>query len=423
MNIATFADAKKALEAFMPMYVSRGKIYSLEYVVALLEYLGNPQDAYNVIHVAGTSGKTSTAYYASALLREAGYKVGLTVSPHTVEINDRVQIQGQPMEEPLFCSELGLFLDIVKKSGIQPTYFEIMVAFAFWEFARQGVKAAVVEVGLGGMLDATNTIHRPGKICVITDIGLDHTKILGNTIPEIAAQKAGIIQLHNDIFMYRQSDEIMGAVEQRAKAKKANLHAITERDVSAPRWLPKFQQRNFGLACIAAQTLAARDGNVIDHRVVDAAAQISIPGRMEQFSYKGKTIILDGAHNGQKIAALVESLRGTPGLTDVAFLIGFIDTHEAQNRIPDALHSIAAIADDIAATQFGDEKDYPRSSVSAQSIIEAAHTAHIRNIRAIEDPVKAMDELLSNHQTVVVAGSLYLLNHIRPYVTQIAQPK
>ena len=215
----------------------------------------------------------------------------------------------------------------------------------------------------------------------------------------------------------------MGAVEQRAKAKKANLHAITERDVSAPRWLPKFQQRNFGLACIAAQTLAARDGNVIDHRVVDAAAQISIPGRMEQFSYKGKTIILDGAHNGQKIAALVESLRGTPGLTDVAFLIGFIDTHEAQNRIPDALHSIAAIADDIAATQFGDEKDYPRSSVSAQSIIEAAHTAHIRNIRAIEDPVKAMDELLSNHQTVVVAGSLYLLNHIRPYVTQIAQPK
>lgn len=420
MRVESFADAKSALAKFMPENISRGKAYSLDYVVQLLDYLGNPQNTYQSIHIAGTSGKTSTAYYTAALLKQAGHRAGLTVSPHTIEMNDRVQIDGQPLIESLFCQELEKFLTIVEESGIEPTYFELMVAFAFWEFARQGVTVAVVEVGLGGLLDATNTITRPDKVCVITDIGFDHTRVLGNTLPEIATQKAGIIQLQNSVYMYAQSDEIMQSVEARAKQKQADMHVLTQFEVSAPDFLPLFQQRNFGLAYAVVADYIKKYGGTLTNKGMLTAAKISIPGRMETFTYKGKTIILDGAHNGQKITALLDSLQAQEtGKT--AFILGFIDTQESKGRIDAIIRAVSGLASRLIITEFGNERDHPRKGIHADSVLHTIAAAGMPLPEVVHNPEQALRQLLnSDVDTIVVAGSLYLLNHIRPFVIDLA---
>src|SRR5665213_2882839 len=127
----TFAEANKILSGFIP--TEDTGVYNTDRIKMFMDYLGNPQDKLRVIHVAGTSGKTSTSYYAAALLQAAGKKVGLTVSPHVDEVNERVQINLVPLAEDIFCHELSEFLNIVESSHIAPSYFELLVAFAFWE--------------------------------------------------------------------------------------------------------------------------------------------------------------------------------------------------------------------------------------------------------------------------------------------------
>src|SRR5712691_3519862 len=158
-GMRNFAEARVALHAYVSSRPSE-RTYTLERMMQLMAYLGHPQDTLKIMHVAGTSGKSATAYYAAALLMAAGKRVGLTVSPHAVEVNDRVQINLTPLPEQTFCQELSVFLGLVTKSGITPTYFELLIAFAYWEFVCQRVDYAVVEVGLGCMVDATNVITR-----------------------------------------------------------------------------------------------------------------------------------------------------------------------------------------------------------------------------------------------------------------------
>src|SRR5688572_10716165 len=154
----TFLEANEVLRQFWPELLSRRDVYTTETMVELMDYLGNPQDKLKIIHVAGTSGKTSTCYYSAALLKAAGKKVGLTVSPHVDEINERVQIDLVPMPEEAFCRDMTEFLGLVKKSELEPSYFEVLLAFAYWEFVRHRVEYAVIEVGMGGLTDATNVV-------------------------------------------------------------------------------------------------------------------------------------------------------------------------------------------------------------------------------------------------------------------------
>ena len=194
MTIRNLSEANAAL---LP-YVSQtprmtGDDLKLERVMKLMDVLGNPQDKLPVIHIAGTSGKTSTGYYMAALLKAGGKKAGLTISPHIDSVNERVQIGGSPLPEAEFCSELGNFLEIIRGAGQSPSYFELLYAFALWVFVRRGVDYAVVETGLGGLLDATNVTGRADKVCIITDIGFDHEYVLGSGLAQIAAQKIGIV--------------------------------------------------------------------------------------------------------------------------------------------------------------------------------------------------------------------------------------
>lgn len=417
MKLQTFDDVRAVLAEHFPSGREL-KGTSIERMHALLAVLGDPQKNFKVVHVAGTSGKTSTSYYTSALLRQAGYHVGLTISPHTIEMNDRVQIDGQPLLEQEFAHDFGEYIAHVIESGLQPMYFEIMFGFALWEFARHHVQYAVVEVGIGGLHDTTNALTSSDKVCIITDIGFDHMHLLGHTIPEIAAQKAGIMQSRNVAFTYNQGSAVLGAIHDRSRIKQAEVHIFSEDDILQLD-LPLFQRRNFSLARQAAAYICERDGRILSPDMVQTASKTLIPGRMEAFMIGGKHVILDGAHNGQKMHALLESVQAQYPDKPIALLLGFIESPGSDARVEDCLKLSHGASKTIVVTQFGGPEDAPHVSVPVGDVLQKNKELGLGRVGAEAQPVRALKSLLENEgQVIVVAGSLYLLNHIRPYALQ-----
>lgn len=422
MQIQNFDEARQALRPYYFAYTYRDTRveYKLDRMYEVLTYLHNPQDKLRVVHIAGTSGKSSTAYYAAALLEASGATVGLTVSPHIREINERIQINHTPLAEKDFCDSLGTFLDLINASGIKPSYFELMVAFAFYEFARRNVDYAVVEVGLGGLLDCTNVVHREDKVCVITDIGFDHTNVLGKTLAAIAGQKAGIIQQHNHVFMHPQSEEIMHVIHAAVRKKQAQLH-----EVGIPRQLPAvtthlplFQARNFHLAQQTVQYVLARDGyKKLTSQQLTAAKAIYVPGRMEIFRVKEKILIVDGAHNGQKMAALLESVRAIFPNMPLAALVAFVGARD--DRWQHALSVLTSETRDIIATTFEQESDEMPKVGMSPTTIEAYLISQGVWCDVEPDLIKAYQKLLEKPEPLLlVVGSLYMLGDVLKRVEQ-----
>lgn len=422
MRLETFRDAREALATFVPLASDMHKNYTLERMSKLMDKLGNPQNSYKVIHVAGTSGKTSTCYYLASLLKETGTKVGLTVSPHITEVNERVQINLQPLPEAEFCSELSEFLDIIEQTGIKPTYFELLIAFAFWEFARQQVDYAVVEVGLGGLLDCTNVITREDKICIITDIGLDHTSVLGNTLTEIATQKAGIIQPNNTVLTYRADEEVRDTIRQAAARQQAQLKELSlPPDEKLPANLPLFQKRNWYLAYEVYIYLIGRDRlPVMSQKQLMPTATVPIPARMETIQFGNKIIVLDGAHNPQKMQALTESLKTTYQGQPIACLFGLIKSGDY--RVRGTLGQLASLCSHIILTSFKTEQDLKRTSVSLGRLVKEAQTLGIQSIEPVENPKQAFEMLMHRPEAILLmTGSFFLIQEIRPLVLQAAK--
>lgn len=411
--IKNFVEAHEVLHTF---YNAPGtSTYTLDRMRVLMDYLGNPQDSLKVIHVAGTSGKTSTVYYAVALLEATGANVGMTVSPHVDEVNERVQINHTPLPEAAFCKALGEFTDIVEGSGVTPSYFELLVAFAYWEFARQKVDYVVVEVGLGGLLDATNVISREDKLCIITDIGLDHTNVLGSTLTEIATQKAGIIQTRNHVFAYSQSQEIDRVLMRAAHKRQATLHRITavnERYYQPS--LPLFQRRNLYLAEQAVNYVLVRDGKPrLTPEQIQKAAAVHIPARMELFRLGSKTLIIDGSHNSQKLRVLAASVRIKFPDQPIAALTAFVEGQD--ERWQRGVDVLTTLADRLIITSFKAEQDVPKASVRPATIAAYCRAISYAAVTVSPQPEAAFAALLQQPEPILlVTGSFYLLNHIRP---------
>jgi dihydrofolate synthase / folylpolyglutamate synthase len=265
MKIDSISSAEKILQEYIPkVSIYSGDNMTLDRMWPLLEALNNPQDKLKVIHVAGTSGKTSTSYYIAQQLIKSGKKIGLTVSPHVDKITERVQINGKPVSDKRFCKDLGIFLDLVSKSGVSPSYFELLIAFVYWVFDKEAVDYAVIETGMGGLLDGTNVAQREDKVCVITDIGFDHMHILGNTLSEIAQQKAGIIHNNNSVYAYDQNTEIDNTIRTRSQEMSAHLKTFNFTELEGLKTevvaaLPDFQKRNWLLAEEVTKSIANRD--------------------------------------------------------------------------------------------------------------------------------------------------------------------
>ncbi len=402
-------------ELFTPPKMMK-ESYNLDRMIALMNLLGNPQNELKIIHVAGTSGKTSTCYFAASLLQASGCKVGLTVSPHVDTINERVQINLEPLAEPIFTKYFNEFIAIPGLIELQPSYFEAMVALAFVVFHKEKVDYAVVEVGIGGLGDGTNVITREDKVCVITDIGIDHTQILGDTIKKITAQKAGIITSKNLVVMNRQSDEVMNVVQQQVEDKQAVLEVVERKTLHIKNSLPDFQRRNFSLAQAVVGSIARRDElPALTDRQLAETAHLVIPARMEVRSIDGKTVILDGSHNKQKLQALCRGVRQQFPHKTVAILTAFITTR--QDQIKEALEELVGLSDTITITEFSTKQDFLHKAVDAKIVATIASEVGFKLVSVKQIPIDALTEMLEGDQDIVlVTGSFYLLNHIRMYL-------
>lgn len=412
-TISSLADIEALLQQYAPANAP-GHIYSLERMQQVMDFLGNPQNTLRMIHVAGTSGKTSTCYYLAALLQQTGKKVGLTVSPHIDGLNERVQIDLTPLPLEQFCSELTIFLELVQKSQVTLSRLEFLVAFAFWEFARQQVDYVVLEVGVGGTLDTTNVIENQKKVCVITDIGLDHQDRLGETLTEIAGNKAGIIGLHNLVFCYEQGAEVMSVIKKRAHQQQADLHMLDQELPDDYDFLPLFQRRNFGLARAVISKVLERDGlPQLNNHALQKAATVRIPARMELFEVAGKKVILDGAHNAQKLQALHDSLRAQYPGQAVAALVA--SKAKQTSRIEEATEVLTRLANHIIVTSYGTPNTFEPYGEDPDVIAALCKIHGFWSIETIADPAHAWRQLLTRPEPIlVVTGSFYLFNEIRP---------
>ncbi|HSW99873.1 MAG TPA: hypothetical protein VLH38_02445 [Patescibacteria group bacterium] len=412
-TITTFTELEKVLLQLKPNKTN-STAKTPEVMLRLMEFLGNPQESYRTIHVAGTSGKTSAAYYAAALLKAAGKRVGLSVSPHVDTVNERTQLDLQPLPQAEFCAEFGEFLDVIKPSGIVPTYFEAFTAFAFWEFARQKVDYAVMEVGIGGLLDPTNVISRPDKVCIITDIGYGHVRILGHTLAAIAAQKAGIIQEQNQVFCHVQDEGIIQAIHARAQVKHAIVHEVEESADLA--FLPLFQRRNFILSEAAIRFVLQRDGlPPLLLEAITQAARTYIPARMELHTLGGKTVILDAAHNTQKVQGLVRSLRAQFPDKSIAVLFALVRSHP--KFIARMVQELTPLHPYVIVTGFPVDWSGRFGSADPSAVLSAVEKelSGSEGSEVISDPAEAFAALRARPEDVlVVTGTFYLLNHIRP---------
>lgn len=218
----TYAETLDYLFNALPMFQRVGaSAYKadLTNTLSLCEHLGNPQETFKTIHVAGTNGKGSTSHALASVFQAAGYKTGLYTSPHLKSFTERIRIDGKEITEEdvvEFVANNRAFLD-----QLQPSFFEMTVGMAFWYFAKEAVDIAVIEVGMGGRLDSTNVIHP--ELCVITTIGYDHTQFLGNTLPLIAGEKAGIIKEGVPVVISQTQKETQAVFSQQAAAKQAAI--------------------------------------------------------------------------------------------------------------------------------------------------------------------------------------------------------
>lgn len=379
----------------------------------LMKVVDNPQQELKIVHIAGTSGKTSTAYYLSELLNYANLKIGLTVSPHIDNITERVQINGQKLAQVKFLHLLEDLIRKIEKAKIMPTYFELLYAFSIWVFASENVDYAVIETGVGGLYDATNIAARPDKLCLITDIGIDHTKLLGHTIKAIATQKAGIIHKYNPVITYAQDQEIMDVIMRQVRDCSSQL-VVIDRLPSDPTLLlpdmPNFQKHNWWMAYNAYQFLCQRDNlSELSGDVIAQTQHLVIPARMQAKEFKKKTVILDGAHNLQKLSALADAyLNSYPNVRTTVIL-----SFKQGKEYAEAAEIIHRFADQVIVTAFKSSVDLPITAVKPQLIAVAFRGKGISAI--VEDN---MDKALalaikSNTQNIVITGSFFLISQIR----------
>lgn len=406
--ITTYRDAERFFLLYSPK--SSGKKYSLDTIAEMMNRLDNPQDKLRVIHIAGTSGKTSTSYFIRALLHQAGATTGLLVSPHIENIAERAQVNGGLLPEKEYCEYVTTFREIVVQwQDLTPSYFELTIAFAYWLFHILHLDYAVIETGMGGRLDATNIAQRPDKICAITPIGFDHMKALGNTLEKIATQKAGIIHQGNRAFVSEANRELAHVFEPYDVRWQANF--------DSPNFLPSYQKQNWQLARTVYDAVRQRDAlPELSAAQLEQAAHSTPPGRFEQYTIGGKTIVLDGAHNPQKLAAFISSLPQEI-LHSSIWIVGFTSGHET--RLKDCLPQIARLGVPVLCTDYQVGQDFRlRTGMPANDLAERCRALGME-VAAEPDINKALDKALEQEaQTVIITGSLYLISCIRPLIIE-----
>lgn len=409
MKISSFEKAEKYLFNSIPSSYSKKfpAETGIERSKSLLAKLGSPQNKLNVIHIAGTSGKGSTAVMVENILRAHGYSTGLTLSPHIIDMRERFQLGGKLITKAKFLKYLNDLLPHLEKTNEEfedeVTYFEVLIVLAYYIFFKEKVDFAIIETGLGGTYDGTNTVDSKDKICVITRIGLDHTNILGNTLPEITSQKAGIIKQGNKVFALNQGEELNNIIKTYSQRVGAKLELVEKENIQTS-LRGEHQKENATLALRAVDfALGSRFDLQKTHK---ALKNISFKGRFDIVRHKGKKIIIDGAHNEQKMTAFLSSLTKEFPEQKFTFLIAF-KKGKSYEKMFDMLSPKAGKI--IITEFFTKKKDVPKMAENALVLSKLVD----KKIKTVvqKDSKKAFEEALLE-DLVVVTGSLYLASEI-----------
>jgi len=400
--------------------------FNLDRMRKLLELMGNPQEAYRVIHVAGTKGKGSTCALIASALRACGLRTGLYTSPHLIDYAERIQVDGQPIQHERLIKmveDLKPFLAQVPEI----TTFEITTALAFEYFRQEQVDYAVVEVGLGGRLDATNVV-KP-MVSVITSISYDHQAILGNTLAEIAGEKAGIIKPGCPVVSSKQQPEALEVIQRIARENQSQLSisgiAASAKglryDISGQEFeiqsysgdgaagtgerffiplLGDHQLDNAATAYLALRILAARDERISADGIKDGFSQVEWPCRFEVLS-REPWVILDSAHNRDSAMKLRQTVeKYLPG-KKVVLLFGASEDKD----ITGMLEELRPVTRLVAATQ----SVHPRAK-KAEEIVQLALGLQIEAVPVLplEKGLDFAQAQLQKDEVCLATGSIFI---------------
>jgi len=379
----------------------------LEVIRKLLAALDNPQDKFKSIHIAGTNGKGSTSAFLDSILRKAGYKVGLYTSPHLIRFNERIRINGKEINDAEIVELVKEIRGVAEKEKIEATFFEFTTAMAFLYFARQGIEIAVIETGLGGRLDATNVINP--EVSVITSIGLDHQKFLGETVEEIAREKAGIIK--GDMVVGENEEKVISIFKEYTEKinlvndlsiefLESNLYGQKfkvegkEYEISL---LGKHQVSNAGNAILAVKVLREKGWKISVEALEEGLLSAQWSGRLQVISEK-PFVIIDGAHNVQGMTKLKEFVKGLDASKRKILVLAFSEDKEYQEMI----HLIVPLFEKVIVTQ-GNFKP-----MGTKIIVEEVrkYCADVKEVVYVEDMMNFLEE------GTLITGSLYLIGDV-----------
>ena len=427
----TYKEAEAYINS-VPKFTSKNKP---ENTMELIRRLGHPERSMKVIHVAGTNGKGSVCAFLSSMLTEGGKRTGLFTSPHLVKINERFQINNEPVSDEIFLNAYERVMKLVEemqKDGFyHPAYFELLFAIGMVIFEEAQVEYLILETGLGGRLDATNIVEKP-VVTVITSISLDHTEILGDTIEEIAGEKAGIIK-QNIPIVYdgreKRAEKVIlqKAKEQNAKAvpldeEKLSIQGSTDHSVdyvfdnpvykghliTVP-YLAPYQVRNSALALLAMEEIDPQHEISLETRL-QAIRDTRWQGRMETVL---PGVIVDGAHNEDGVHEFVRTLRQVGSSRRIVMLFSAV----VEKNYEEMVHTICETGciQEVVVTEIHGSRIVPAEELAA--VFRKFTNVPVTVISSIEEAFNTAMEKKGDGLLFCV-GSLYLVGEVKKVIEE-----
>ncbi len=419
---------KNKYETYIAEMFSLGRFgikLGLSVVDNILRNLGNPQNSYKSIHIAGTNGKGSIASTLSSILAECGFKTGLYTSPHLVSFNERFCINGEPVEDEEIVEAYERIKNAGKNHEREATFFEISTAIAFYLFKKHSVDWAVIETGMGGRLDATNIINP--ELSIITNISIEHREYLGNTIKDITREKAGIIKKGRPVITGVKQQIARSVVIETAE-KKSSTVSLLGRDFKVRKnkngtfnyyglkqtfrnlkctLLGNYQIQNAGIALSAMEILSKQAGffPLSQETVQEGLRKTSWPGRLEIVSHK-PFVMIDGAHNLNAARILADYLKKNFQPKDLTLVLGILDDKPYRS----ILSTLLPCCGQAILTNPNISRRIP-----AEKLLKEAKK-HIRNASVISSVDEAVTHAIthaSKKEKICIAGSLYVVGEAK----------
>src|SRR3954471_5066120 len=408
--------------------------FDLERMRALLKRLGNPQDHFKTVHVAGTKGKGSTCAMVAAMLSASGYKTGLYTSPHLIDIRERVQINGVMIPTADFARLVRLVEPIVARLKPTPTYFDVLTAIAFKYFAEQKVQIAVIETGLGGRLDSTNVV-KP-EVTAITSISKDHMAQLGNTLGKIATEKGGIFKHDIPALSVMQDPEAEASLQACANKVGAPLEIVgkqiefsyrfessrmlgphnrvclttanTKFEHLAVPLVGEHQAINCGLALSIIDKLKGRGFAINDMKAMEGLKTLSMPGRMEQINATPK-VIVDGAHNAASVDAFMRAIGQHVPYDSMVLIFGCCSDKDVTGM----LEKITGGADKVIFTKVDNIRTANPHELAQQYTELYGKMAQVAS--SLDDALSIANRAVTKEDLICITGSFYLVGEAKKY--------